>query len=366
MISAPPRIDQYAPATSAGDGVTNGLFYTRKLLQRLGFASDIFSHHIPDSLSAEIKHASAFKDNVCSLLLYSHSMGHDYGKWMIKQSCKKAVVYHNITPANFFPAGSELEHYSQLGRKQLHEWREQFVAAIGDSHVNSEELKEAGYTNVATLPLLVDPNRLGGASSQPVFTYPLSSSVPVFLTIGRLVENKRQHFLIDAFWHLCRMLKQDGRPLPYLVIVGGTTSPDYAQALRDHSYKLGLSEYIHQPGKCSDEELRWLYQHASQYWCASEHEGFCMPLIEANFFNLPVVSTAHSNIPYTLGEAGLLIDEDSPVHFAAASREILISPDLHRALVTGGQRNLNRYHPDTLIPQLREWLATLGLVAPLV
>lgn len=358
----PVRIDQFAPATAAGDGVTNGLLFTRSLLRDLGYASDIYSFQVPDPLRGEVLPALEFNPAGCALLLYHHSMGHDYGPWLLTQHCAKALVYHNITPPEFFPEHSGLRLYAQLGLEQLRLWREHFVDAIAVSPLNQSELRNAGYLRSSVLPLLVDTRRLDGPSSAPAFITRQSANTRYYLTVGRLAENKRQYLLIEAYYHLLKQQGSTAQPTQRLILVGGTTSEAYAQGLRRYIEQLGLQDQVLLVGKCSDAELRWLYQHAHQYWCASAHEGFCMPLLEANYASLPVITQARSNIPDTLGEGGLLLDSDDPIDFALTSHFLNTEPGLREKIIAAGQRNLQRYERQNLQLALTGWLKPLGLI----
>lgn len=349
------RIDQFAPAVAVGDGVTNSLLFIRSLLRELGYASDIYTFSCPAGLQAEIHDAQRFDAQQCDLLLYHHSMGHEQGEWLLALACPCALVYHNITPAPFFAAGSVLHHYADLGRQQLSAWRERFVAALAVSALNAAELREADYTEVLTLPLLVDLTRLGGEQQKPAFLAAQPADAELYLAIGRLAENKRQYLLIEAFYHLCKQRGTDFARRARLLLAGGTTSEDYASGLHQYVAALGLLGRVLLPGKCSDAELRWLYAHARQYWCASAHEGFCMPLIEAAQADLPVLALATSNIPDTLGEGGLLLEGDDPLSFALASWQLEQQPCLRAQVVAGGQRNLQRYARPLLVEQLGQW-----------
>lgn len=360
------RIDQLCPSIAPGDGVSNGLLFTQNLLRELGYQSDIYCHYVPESMSGKAKMAPTFKSEGCSLLLYHHSMGHDYEQWLYDQTCPKALVYHNITPPEFFPSGSWLQRYALLGLDQLDQWRNQFVCALADSPLNERELIEKGYSNTQTLPLLVDTRRLEGALAAPAFAAKQPKDTQIYLAVGRLAENKRQYLLIEAFYHLLQLQKRAGtvQPSQRLVLVGGTTSEAYAIGLETYILQLGLQDQVVLAGKCSEDELRWLYANAHQYWCASAHEGFCMPLLEANHASLPVVTQARSNIPATLGEGGLLVDSDDPVIFASASNLLNTETGLRDKIIAAGQRNLQRYEREYLKRQLLQWLDQLGLSLP--
>ena len=357
------RIDQFAASTAVGDGVTNSLVFTRELLQELGYASDIFSYCIPEQLKGDILPAQSFKSSQQTVLLYHHSMGHDHGNWLNSLDCPTALVYHNITPAEFFPVGSGLRQYALLGRQQLVDWRDNFIGAIADSPLNQHELEAKGYANAQTLPLLVDSHRLEGECNVPSFIQK-QRDITFYLCVGRIAENKRQHLLIEAFYHFLQLQEPNSRQVR-LLLVGGTTSEDYARGLAYHISRLGLQRQVLIPGKCSDAELRWLYQNAQQYWCASAHEGFCMPLLEAQHASLPIIACAQSNVPETLGEGGLLLGSDDPLEFAVAAQLLDQSEGLRNRVVAAEKRNLQRFDRQLLKKQLAAWVESLVLSSSL-
>jgi len=351
-------IHQFLPAAAIGDGVTGGALFTRKLLRQLGAVSNIYAGHYPPTVANECLPLDAFEAGSCDLLLVHHSLGHELENWLAEQTCPKVLFYHNITPACFFTEGSPEYLYSLKGREQLASWSDEFVGAIGASPYNSEELTSLGYSSVITLPLLMELDRFLGDECEP---QKMRAGVDrrFIMSVGRLVANKRQHLLLEALWHLAKVLGTDR--LPQLVLVGGITSPEYAYALRRYAEQLGLEDHVSFTGKLSDSELRWLYARASTYWCASEHEGFCIPLVESGFFRVPVVSFSSSNIPHTLGASGLLLDEDDPRMMAAVTAELLDDMSLQNVLKRDGVKNLQRYDGATLLPLFKNYLLGLDL-----
>ena len=352
------QIHQFSPATAVGDGVTSGLFVTQKLLRNIGYESNIYSAYIPPALSKKVQPVDGLASEKTDLLLVHHSMGHDHDDLITSFQCPMAMVYHNITPASFFAPDTAEHRYAKKGRQQLNQWSDLFIGAIGDSLYNSEELKDAGYANIITLPMLIEMEKFHTKTVSAPRDWGLNSSRPRLLSVGRIVENKRQHLLLEAMWYLKN--HHDDITLPQLVIVGGVTSPEYEYSLKAHILKLGLEDDVLMPGKCSDEELSWLYQNSDCYWCASEHEGFCMPLIESGFFELPVISFASSNIPSTLGESGLIIEQSDPAILAATTAQLLTNNTLKQALINAGTRNLNNFQSSTLIPKLSAYLSSLN------
>ena len=74
---------------------------------------------------------------------------------------------------------------------------------------------------------------------------------------------------------------------------------------------------MHFAGHVSDEELVAFYDVADLFLCASEHEGFCVPLVEAFYKQVPVLAYAATAVPSTMDGAGVLFDDKDPLHVAA-------------------------------------------------
>ncbi|MBK5969020.1 hypothetical protein CCR91_09610 [Thiorhodovibrio winogradskyi] len=337
-----------------GDGVTQSALFIRKLLRRLGYRSHIHANLFPAELKHDIRPADALQSDPGDVLVFHHSMGHNHVSVIKRYTGPRILVYHNITPSHYFAPGTAERHYAAKGREQLADWKQLCQGAIAVSPYNARELTALGYPNVCTLPLLVDLEQLGQIPAARPAWAP-DPSRPFLLSVGRLVENKRQHLLLEALWYLQQHLPAQQRP--QFVLVGGTTSPAYADHLHAVRARLGLTEQVLIVGKCSQAHLNWLYLNAHVYVTASAHEGFCMPLTEAGFFKLPAIALASSNIPDTLGESGLLLDSSDPRVLAATLAEALTDTSLHAQLRQAAQNNLARFDPDALLPPLADYLA---------
>ena len=356
----PCAIHQFTPSLSLGDGVSNAVFFTQTLLHELGFASDVFSGHIPAELTQRARPIRDYPlgkaQNAPQLLIVHHSIGIDIEEFILGISDPKVMIYHNITPAEHFPAHHPARFFCRLGREQLAAWPRHFLGAIADSELNATELTELGYAPIRVIPLLLDLEQLARAPWNRALPQDLPQGTHL-LFIGRIAENKRQHLLIDML-HVLRGLLP-GKSL-HLHLVGGTSSPDYHEQLLARIEQLKLNGHVHLPGKVDDETLRAFYRAADVFVCMSEHEGFGIPLIEAMSLDLPVVAYASSNIPNTLGEGGVLLAEDDPALMAQSVRDILLNPRLRLDLRQAQRRNLERFHPENLRTQLIDFFAELG------
>ncbi|TFH86511.1 glycosyltransferase [Billgrantia azerbaijanica] len=361
-------IHQFAITCASGDGITNGMLFTQRLVRACGLPSEIFVIDVPDDMRRQVRPYQEFQPAADDLLLIHHGSGNPLEEWLQALPCRKLLVYHNITPERFFPKGHPAIPVLRHGREQLKRWHRWLDGALADSDFNRRELLEAGFAaaHTRTLPLLVDLQRL--APGQPLSTAP--PLVPAehpeqaayrLLFVGRLAYNKNQAGLIET---LAEMRQRSHWPITLTLVGGGEAGT--RERLEAHAQALGVADAVVFTGKVGDDELRRHYRQADLYVSLSEHEGFGMPLIEAMANRLPVVAYAaqDSSIADTVGEGGLLLNGADPEVAAAAALMVLTNPGLRASLLDAQRRHLERFDPVCLLDRLREILAEWGMMLP--
>jgi L-malate glycosyltransferase len=99
---------------------------------------------------------------------------------------------------------------------------------------------------------------------------------------------------------------------------------------------------VHFAGHVSNEELAAYYQVADLFLCASEHEGFCVPLIESFYARVPVVAYAASAVPATLDGGGILYENRDPGHVALLVDAVLSDHGLQERVLAAQDAALDR------------------------
>lgn len=349
------KIHQFHSGSAYGDAVTNSLLYTQKILQELGFESQIYCEHVAPELKDKILHYSKYKTSQENILLLHHSMGHDLEEWILSLKDKIVLVYHNITPHDFFPQNSPFYHYSLKGREQLEMFKKIAYASIGDSKLNVEELLELGFEKAKTevIPLLIEYDKI---KNHP-WNYELfdaNSDTYNILFVGRIAPNKGQLELIELFDLFCKF-----SPVPSkLFLVGGTSDKNYEQSLRNLIDEKNLTDLVHITGKVPYEDLYAYYRASDVFVCLSEHEGFGVPLIEAMIFDLPVVAYDSSNIKNTLGGSGVLFKEKDLRYMAGFLSILSKNRSLKRSIVKTQRENLLNFQHDKIKYDLANFLNT--------
>lgn len=328
------RIDQVIPTLASRDAIGGHTMQLRDLLRSRGYQSDIYfgnasADRLDDGLPMDRIGARPASGRV---LLYHLSIGSPVSDTFRQRPERKFVDYHNITPADLLEpwvpyVGDEVRR----GRAQLRELASVTDFALADSHFNELELVDAGYGSTTTSSLLIDLDGFGG-EPDPVLAHRLESQRAAggadLLFVGKVSPHKGQVDLVKALAAYRRLYDPKAR----LHIVGGAISDDYQRAVERFAAELGLSEAVEFAGSVTHEELIAYYAGCDAFVCLSNHEGFCVPLLEAMFHRLPIVTWSCSAVPETVGQAGLILDDKSPARVAAAIDRVVSDATLRRLL----------------------------------
>jgi hypothetical protein len=125
---------------------------------------------------------------------------------------------------------------------------------------------------------------------------------------------------------------------------------------------------VHFFGHVSNEELTALYDIADLFLCASEHEGFCVPLVEAFYKRVPVMAYAATAVPATMDGGGVLYETRDPLEIARIMDAVLDDPRVAEAVVASQDAALERLRgrdfAGTLLGFVRDTLDTAPRPAP--
>ena len=351
-------IHQFHAGSGYGDGITNGMFYTQKIIQESGIKSEIFCANIDPRLSGRIKSFKEYKSNDNDIILVHYSLGTYHDEWISRLKSRRILVYHNITPASFFQEGSELRRLVDSGRRQLAAWAKDgiFEGQIAISDYNALELKGWGYDGVESIPLLMDLDHLRAHPWNRAIGLD-ADGVKTLLFVGRVCEHKGQLELIEMMGHLKKIVTKPVR----LLLAGGVTSEAFEAELHRAIEMQGGGGLVQWLGKLEDEDIYGLYRRADLYVSLSRHEGFGMPLVEAMAFDLPVLARDAGGIAATLGCGGLVLKDADPRVVAAAAHLMLEEPALRRRVLEAQRTSLRRYERAVVAKAFEQYLRRLGV-----
>ena len=348
------RVNQVLSAAGAVDAVTNQALVWRDQFHAWGWEGEVFSARPPVGLKRNQIRPLEDLDTAEGVVLLHYS---GYGRQLERafgNQARTMLLSHNVTPSEWFWSHAPLEGVNcKLGRNQLHELagRADRLAAVSD--FNAEELRDATNREVDVIPVLFDPSQLGPGwqESDP----PIRRDPPTVLFVGRLAPHKRQNLVIRAFAEYRRR-----EPAARLVLVGSPLSPGYLRWLTLLAKDLAPGAVTFESG-ISPGALADRYRQAAVFLCLSEHEGFCIPLLEAFHFGVPVVARNAGAVGEVLGDAGVLLDLDENLGTVAHLLGIVAQDaELRSELRARGQRRLERYTPQATIELMRRSLTELA------
>jgi glycosyltransferase involved in cell wall biosynthesis len=247
------------------------------------------------------------------------------------------VRYHNVTPPEFF-AGflPHLARQCQEGRRELRAFAARAELGLAVSEFNRRELAQAGFPRTDVLPIPLDLDALVSGSASPAVRRLYADGRTNLLFVGRIIPNKRIEDLLRMFAVYQRTLD----PASRLLLVGDHWGYEpYLLRLEELARALGLEDVVF-TGQVEDDELRAYYAASAAYVSLSEHEGFCVPLLEAMAFGLPVLAYDAGAVSETLGGAGVLVGEKPPDVLAALVHRLVTDAALRRSVLEGQARRL--------------------------
>ncbi|MGH9028533.1 MAG: glycosyltransferase, partial [Acidimicrobiales bacterium] len=179
-----------------------------------------------------------------------------------------------------------------------------------------------------------------------------------FLCVGGIAPHKAQHELVTGFAVYRRVFDPRAR----LSLVGRIMAPGYGAALVSLISSLGLEDAVELAGAVTHEQLVAYFRTADGLVSVSDHEGFCVPLIEAMYLDVPVIAYRAGAVADTLGDGGLLIDSKEPSELATAMWRVVSDRALRSRLSQAAAARVKCFTLDrtraAMSSVLREWMSS--------
>jgi glycosyltransferase involved in cell wall biosynthesis len=329
------------------------------MLRDSGHESEIYALTIDDSLRGDVRHFSDPGAQSGDVTIFHFALPSPMTSAFAAVRGVRVLQYHNITPASFFaPYDAQLFRLAALGRQELSSLVGRVDVALGDSEFNRQELQELGFANTGVLPIAVNTGRLTGAPRIPSLERILGDGLINILFVGRIVPNKR----IEDHIRLAELYKRYIDSYYRFIFVGRYDGvPRYYNAVRALilQYRM-LPERFLFTGPVKDDELAAYYRWADVYVSLSEHEGFCVPLVEAMATDVPILAYGAGAVPETLGGAGVLF-APKDLEFAAEIMGTLVyDRGVRNQVLDGQRRRLADFAPAVIESRLQRILAELA------
>ncbi|HVF28302.1 MAG TPA: glycosyltransferase family 4 protein [Pyrinomonadaceae bacterium] len=333
---------------TTGDAVSNDVFGMMRALEKRRHEVRIYAEGWTFEeprvwLASKIAQFIRSPDDV---LIYHYSVGWEVGLELLRElPCRTVVKYHNVTPPEFFVGFSEPHVYmSRSGRRQLKDIAHAACDVyLADSPYNARELRAEGVAaeRLSVVPPFHHIDRLRSGPTDPEVLNALRDGKTNVLMVGRVSPNKGHVALIEAFANYYYNYNSHSR----LLIVGREDRgfSTYSSLLREIVARLKLRDAVVFTGAVSEAALKSYYLASHVFVTASEHEGFCVPLVEAMAMNVPIVAYSSSAIPETVGDAGLVWRERDSLLLAESINTLVKDEAIATALARTGQRRYEQF-----------------------
>lgn len=350
-------IHQVVHTLSYGDAISTEVVSLQQVLRSLGYESEIYAIHEHPKLRGRTRHYTSLPECSQADIILHYSLGSPlnplYRSWT---KGRRILVYHNITPAEWFRGVNQrvADDITQ-GITELPVLCAESDAIWADSAFNASEIAALGYQS-EVLELLVAPERWTTARNEGIFSLVSGQPGIHLLHVGRLAPNKKVEDIIKSFYYLQKQIE----PNSYLWLVGIDTDTElYSFSLKQLAWQLGIEQSVRFAGCLADEEVRALYEACTVYLCMSEHEGFCLPVIEAMHFGLPVIAYDSGAVPQTLGSGGVLVREKRYLELAQLIARIARDETLRGKIVASGRSRVGHFGYERFAGRVRELLEGL-------
>jgi L-malate glycosyltransferase len=335
-----PRVHQVLATLGYGDAIGHEVLGIQRVLTSAGYDSEIFVETADsrlEDLTVDYREmVGAIEPD--DVLIHHFSIGSRASRTAYALPGRMALVYHNITPPEYFVGvHKDLVTLCFRGRRELTAYIDRVHLALGDSEYNRAELATLGFPRTGVLPVVPGFSHLDGPPNATLAS-DFDDGWTNIMFVGRVIPNKRFETLIRAF-HVYRTRHN---PRSRLLLVGSYSGFErYLSMLQELIAALGTPD-VQFLGHVSNEELTALYDVADLFLCASAHEGFCVPIVEAFYKQVPVLAYASTAVPATMDGGGVLYDTTDPIEIARLMEAVLDDADLEDAIVRSQDAALDR------------------------
>jgi len=351
------NIHQFHPDFAIGDAISNEMVNIKNALIESGHVSEIFACHYNKFKGLKVKSYKKYNaySNPENILIIHYSIASEGFDEILTYPDKKILLYHNSTPAHYFDGYSSL-HQLLLSKadEDLHKFIDKVELVLAVSEFSCEKLKDFGFKNPILLPYIFDFKKYEITPNEEIIKKYRDGQVNI-LFVGRMAPNKKQEDLIKIFYYYKKFINARSR----LILVGNYLDMEiYYDKLLTLVEMLKLEDVVI-TGMVEDADLIAYYKASDLFVTMSEHEGFCVPLVEAMYFGLPIIAYKSSAIEDTLGDAGILILEKNHLKIAELIGLVMNEKELRDKIIKKQLERLTYFNPENVKKELKSLLATI-------
>ena len=335
-----PSLHQFIAAAAPHDAVTSQAIALQDELRDRGIASAVVAEHVHPAMADRVHRLDRYRVPRGPALL-RYSIWSKAAQAALDHHTRLGVVYHNITPAELVgPANRAVAAQCTRARRELPRIVRRSHMMVADSTFNAMELEAEGAEDVQVIPLLLDLPR-------QELPRPVSSMNVLF--VGRIAPNKRIEDLIDTAIMMGRHIRGD---VHFRIIGSPAAFPGYQEALLKRVRRYGVEATVSFLGELDDAGRDREFADAGAYLSMSEHEGFCVPILEAMAHGVPVVARDAGAVRETAGGGALLVPSRDPLVAAAVVARALTDEGVRSGLAQSARRRLAQLDRSVVADQI--------------
>ncbi|MFC1851750.1 glycosyltransferase [candidate division CSSED10-310 bacterium] len=350
-------INQFIPAVHTYDAVGSTALLMDRFFKKLGFRSRIYALYrdpeVADRVQIYQKETRPQVDQDLNILHFA--LPSPLTEFFQACGGQRVIIYHNITPPHFFRGfQDDLVDFTALGLREIKSLSTDAVRTVAYSDFSARDLREMGFSNPEILPFLIDWDRYTRTENR-VLARILAHDWVNILFVGRLVPNKKQDDLV----RLLTVFRNSFHKKTRLILVGkGREGEKYLYEITKLIHQLGNPPVIF-AGRVSPAELVTYYKHSHAFVCMSEHEGFCVPLIEAMHFQLPIIAYHSAAIPDTLQDAGIILKDKDFMEIAAWMHKVIFDEAVRTSVLSKQNQRLRDFRLAQALPKWEAYIMSL-------
>jgi glycosyltransferase involved in cell wall biosynthesis len=349
------EVHQLLHTLSYGDAISGEALALQRCLREQGYSSEIFAINVhPRYKGLAHDYRDFVAERFSGEMILHYSLGSPLNAlFSAAQQATRTLIYHNLTPPKWFQTvNPRITEDIEQGMRELPALCRLSDRVIADSAFNAGELRAIGI-EAQVLDLPIDPTRWEEPANPGILAMLRSQPGIHVLHVGRLAPNKCIEDIIKAFYFLHYHVERNST----LWLVGTDIDTElYSFSLKRLARELEVDSAVRFLGSMADSEVRAFYEGASAYVCMSEHEGFCLPLIEAMHFGLPVIAFESSAVPDTLGAGGILVREKRHAELGELIAEVCRNASLRNGLVEAGKAQVRQFSYRRFSSRVRDLL----------
>jgi glycosyltransferase involved in cell wall biosynthesis len=333
-------IHHFVPVLHRGDAVGRHTLRLREASRARGFRSEIFVDTVDDDTVDETVAVLAYPETAQpgDVVVYQFATASAMAPWLAGRSETLVVNYHNVTPPELMaPWDNHLALGQLRAQGDLRLLAPRTTLAVADSAYNEAHLSATGFgaTAVISPSAALDADVTARTGSGRT-TAGATDGGARWLAVGRVSPNKGLESTVAAL----AVARAHSDPRATLRIIGRPATDSYVAALHRYVAELGLGGAVRFAGHASDATVGLAYAEADVLVVTSEHEGFCVPVVEAMAAGVPVVAFDRGAVPEVLGGAGELVSHKDPYALAASISALLADAPRREATVAAGRTRL--------------------------